>query len=177
MKGNGPGRNLERERAWREVMNRQRQSGLSVREFCRRAVVSEASFSAWRRELQRRDRDSASGPRPDRESEVRPAASRSAVAKRTPTTVSGPAAFVPVLMESNPDHTARVLEVNCPNGSRVSAWLGCEVELLQAALSVVTRTAGVRRKGSLRLWGIDPSSVKRQKRYLRPASTASRDPG
>ena len=27
------------------------------------------------------------------------------------------------------------------------------------------------------LWGIDPSSVKRQKRYSRPASTVSRNPG
>ena len=30
---------------------------------------------------------------------------------------------------------------------------------------------------SLLLWGIDPPSVKRQKRYSRPASTASRDLG
>ena len=30
---------------------------------------------------------------------------------------------------------------------------------------------------SLLLWGIDPSNVKRQKRYVRPASTASRDLG
>ena len=147
MKGKGPGRSLERERAWREVMDRQRLSGLSVRGFCRREAVSEASFYAWRRELQRRDWESASGPRPDRESGVRPVASRSAVAQRTPTTVSGSAAFVPVLMESNFDHVARVLEVTCPNGSRVSAWSGCEVALLQAALSVVARTAGVRRKG------------------------------
>lgn len=29
---------------------------------------------------------------------------------------------------------------------------------------------------SLLLWGIDPSSVQRQKRYSRPASTASREP-
>lgn len=147
MKDKGPGRDLERERAWREVMDRQRQSGLSVRGFCHRELVSEASFYAWRRELQRRDRESSSGPRPDRESGVRPEASRSSIAKRTPTIVSGPAAFLPVLMESNSNHTARVLEVTCADGSRVSAWSGCEVELLQAALSVITRTTGVRRKG------------------------------
>lgn len=147
MKGKGPGRNLERERVWREVLDRQRQSGLSVRGFCRREVVSEASFYAWRRELLRRDQESLSVRRTDREPGVPPAASRSAAAKRTATTVSGPAAFLPVLMESNSDHMARVLEVTCPNGSCVSAWSGCEVELLQAALSVVTRTAGVGRKG------------------------------
>ena len=146
MKGKGPGRDLERERAWREVMDRQRLSGLSVRGFCQRELVSEASFYAWRRELLRRDRESLSVRRTDREPGAQPAASRSAAAKRTPTPVATPAAFLPVLMESNSDHVARVLEVTCPNGSRVSAWSGCEVELLQTALSVVTRTARVGRK-------------------------------
>lgn len=144
MKGKGPGRDLERERVWRALVDRQRLSGLSVRGFCRREVVSEASFYAWRRELLRRDRESSSGQRPDRESEVRPAARRSAVARMTQTTTA--AAFLPVLMESNSAHLARVLEVTCADGSRVSAWSGCEVELLQAALSVVTRSAGVGRK-------------------------------
>ena len=137
MKGKGPGRDLERERVWREVIDRQRQSGLSVRGYCRREVVSEASFSAWRRELLRRDRGSG----------VRPATSRSTVAQRSPTTVATTAAFLPVLMESNSDHLVRVLEVTSPNGSRVCTWSGCAVELLQAALSVVTQTARVGRKG------------------------------
>ena len=123
-------------------MDRQRQSGLSVRGFCRREVVSEASFSAWRRE-----RESLNVRRTDRESGVRPAASRSTVAQRAPTTVVTTAVFLPVLMESNSDHLVRVLEVTCPNGSRVRAWSGCAVELLQAALSVVTQTARVGRNG------------------------------
>ena len=144
MKGKGPGRDLERERAWREVMDRQRLSGLSVRGFCRREVVSEASLYAWRRELLRRDRESSSGQRADRESGVRSTASRSPV--RMAKTTAGPAAFLPVLMESNSNPVVRVLEVTCPNGSRVSAWSGCEVELLQAALNVVTRTAHIGRK-------------------------------
>jgi hypothetical protein len=145
MKGKGPGRDLERERAWRAAVARQRQSGLSVRGFCQRELVSEASFYAWRRELLRRDRESSSVRHPDREPVIRPPASRSAATKLTQTT-TGAAAFLPVLIESNSHHATRVLEVTCPNGSRVSAWSGCEVELLQAALSVVTRTAGVSRK-------------------------------
>jgi hypothetical protein len=143
MKGKGPGRDLERERAWRAVVDRQRLSGLSVRGFCRREVVSEASFYAWRRELLRRDGESSSGRRPDREPAIRPAASRSCVGRMTPPPTAGTAAFLPVLLESDSDHVARVLEVTCADGSRVSAWSGCEVELLQAALSVVTRTARV----------------------------------
>ena len=143
MKGKGPGRDLERERAWRALVDRQRLSGLSVREFCRRELVSEAAFYAWRRELLRRDGESSSGRRPDRQPAIRPVASRSSVGRRTPPKTLGTAAFLPVLMESNSAHVARVLEVTYPDGSRVSAWSGCEVELLQAALSVVTRTAGV----------------------------------
>ena len=144
MKGKGPGRDLERERVWRGVVDRQRLSGLSVREFCRRELVSEASFYAWRRELLRRDGEASSGRRPDRQPAIRPIANRSSAARMAPpTTTAGTAAFLPVLMESNSNHLARVLEVTCADGSRVSAWSGCEVELLQAALSVVTRTAGV----------------------------------
>ena len=146
MKGKGPGRDLERERVWRALVDRQRLSGLSVRGFCQREAVSAASYYAWRRELLRRDQESASGQCPDREPAIRPFASRSSVGRMTPTT-AGTAAFLPVLMESNSAQVARVLEVTCADGSRVSAWSGCEVELLQAALSVVTRTAGVRRKG------------------------------
>ncbi len=64
MKGKGPRRDLERERVWRAVLVRQRQSGLSIREFCRRETLAEVSFYAWRRELLRRDRESASVPHP-----------------------------------------------------------------------------------------------------------------
>lgn len=144
MKGKGPGRDLERERTWRELVDRQRLSGLSVRGFCRREVVSEASFYAWRRELLRRDGESSSVRPPDRKPAMRPAASRSSVGKMTQTPT---AAFLPVVMESNSAQVIRVLEVTCPDGSRVSAWSGCEVELLQAALSVMTRTTRVGRKG------------------------------
>ncbi len=37
--------------AWRERFVRQRRSGLSVAEFCRRKDVSPASFYAWRKRL------------------------------------------------------------------------------------------------------------------------------
>lgn len=146
MKGKGPGRDLERERTWRELVDRQRLSGLSVRGFCQRELVPEASFYAWRRELLRRDGESSSVRPPDRKPAIRPVASRSSVGRKTQPTTAGTAAFLPVLMESNSAHVVRVLEVICPDGSRVSAWSGCGVELLQAALSVMTRTAGVGRK-------------------------------
>lgn len=57
----GPQRNAVKEQFWRGCIARWRSSGLSVRDFCRRAALSEPSFYAWRRELARRD---ANQPRP-----------------------------------------------------------------------------------------------------------------
>ncbi len=48
-------RSVEKERFWREVVEDQRQGGLSVRRFCQQNTISEPSFYAWRRELQKRD--------------------------------------------------------------------------------------------------------------------------
>lgn len=41
----------KRERYWRDVLARQRRSGLSVAAFCRQHEVSPAVFYAWRRRL------------------------------------------------------------------------------------------------------------------------------
>lgn len=41
----------EKELYWRELMQRQAESGLSVRQFCVREGVSEPSFYAWRQRL------------------------------------------------------------------------------------------------------------------------------
>jgi Transposase len=48
-------RSVEKERFWRSMLRRQRQEGVSVREFCRRNSLSEPSFYAWRRELHNRE--------------------------------------------------------------------------------------------------------------------------
>lgn len=53
-KRKGPAPDLERERFWRSVVEGWSASGLSIREWCRRRQVSEPSFYAWRRELNRR---------------------------------------------------------------------------------------------------------------------------
>ena len=41
----------ERRRYWRDVVARQRRSGLSVAAFCRQHEVSPAAFYGWRRRL------------------------------------------------------------------------------------------------------------------------------
>lgn len=48
-------RDLAKERWWRDRFKRHSASGLSVRAFCRRERLSEASFHAWRRTIAQRD--------------------------------------------------------------------------------------------------------------------------
>lgn len=48
-------RSAEKEAFWRLVFEEHRASGQSVRAFCQQESLSEASFYAWRKELERRD--------------------------------------------------------------------------------------------------------------------------
>lgn len=52
-----------KETRWREILDRQSGSGLSVRGFCSAEGISEASFYAWRKKLPRRVGDRARSPR------------------------------------------------------------------------------------------------------------------
>jgi transposase-like protein len=51
-----PVRSEERERFWRELVEGQQRSGVSIRQWCQRHGVSEPSFYFWRRELAQRSR-------------------------------------------------------------------------------------------------------------------------
>ena len=59
----GKSRDGSKEAFWRSMIERHRQSGLSIREFCRREKLSEPSFYAWRREIARRDAQSRIVPK------------------------------------------------------------------------------------------------------------------
>lgn len=48
-------RDPRREARWRQILAKQAASGLSVREFCRRQKLTEASFYFWRRTIAERD--------------------------------------------------------------------------------------------------------------------------
>lgn len=48
-------RAANREELWRSLVEQQRRSGLGIRAFCRQKAISEPSFYAWRKELQKRD--------------------------------------------------------------------------------------------------------------------------
>lgn len=51
-----PHRDPAKERYWRRVLRQWRRSGLTARDFCIEQSVSEPNFYAWRREIERRDR-------------------------------------------------------------------------------------------------------------------------
>ncbi|HEV3081035.1 MAG TPA: transposase [Gemmataceae bacterium] len=51
----GKPRDGRKEQLWRQRIRDWQDSGLSVRGFCARLGLSQASFYAWRRELRRRD--------------------------------------------------------------------------------------------------------------------------
>jgi hypothetical protein len=55
-------RNAQKEAYWRDVVERQARSGLSVRRFCAEQNISEASFYGWRRKLARRDQEKVDTP-------------------------------------------------------------------------------------------------------------------
>jgi hypothetical protein len=50
-------RSADKERFWRRTLRQWRQSGLSVRAFCRLHDLPEPHFYFWRRALDERDRD------------------------------------------------------------------------------------------------------------------------
>lgn len=55
-------RDATKETFWRDAIGRQAQSGLSVREFCRRNRLSEPSFHERRRTYRQRDMRAAAPP-------------------------------------------------------------------------------------------------------------------
>lgn len=48
-------RSANKEEFWRLLVEEQQRCGLSIRAFCRRKAISEPSFYAWRKKLQKRD--------------------------------------------------------------------------------------------------------------------------
>jgi transposase-like protein len=50
----GPARRRQREEFWQRIVTGQPESGVSIREWCQRHDVTEASFYVWRRTLAQR---------------------------------------------------------------------------------------------------------------------------
>jgi len=83
-------RDPRKEDFWNKIVREQSGSGLSVRAFCRRRRISEASFYAWRRELMMRQLEGRTG-------RGRPAASKPTF---VPVTLADVAAGVELVLPS-----------------------------------------------------------------------------
>jgi transposase len=116
MKRKGPQRDREKEQFWRKAVRQQQQSRQSIRDYCQEQALSEPSFYAWRREIQRRYKPR---PRPRR---IGPP-SRSA-------------AFVPVRLSAVPPVPPgpAAVEVALPSGAVLRLPPGTEPQTIAAVV-------------------------------------------
>ncbi len=108
---------------WRRHLSRQPESGLSVRQYCRKHALGEPSFYAWRRIIS--ERDLATRPTPD----------------ATPSPAEP--AFLPVAFNDPQTRHSAAIDIRLANGSRLRVRSGCDRSLLADVLAMLhasTRT-------------------------------------
>lgn len=93
-------KHVEKQSRWRDIVERQAGSGLSIRGFCASEKISEASFYAWRKKLRRRTGNRTRGSRTMSQREEAPDSDR---------------LFVPLRLLD----TAATLEIVHPHGYRI----------------------------------------------------------
>jgi hypothetical protein len=108
---------------WRDVIERQRASGLSIRKFCQSEAISEARFHWWQRQV--RPATSASKP------SISPKTVKSALPAR-----SSAARFLPVEVVASAVETPTV-EVVLPGGTLVRIRPGTDVRWLRELLGAL----------------------------------------
>lgn len=128
-------RDAAKESCWREQVRAQAQGGLTVRAYCRQQQLSEASFYAWRKELDRRDQQRQpqehppSAPTPLREP-AEPATNVRDSGATRPT-------FAEVLLSS--PAAVSPIEIILAAGQRIVVVPGFDSPTLQAVLEVLER--------------------------------------
>jgi hypothetical protein len=125
-------RDLAKERFWRQAIRRRQASGSSVREFCLRERLSQASFHNWRREIARRDAEvhtlAVARKTPRR------AKSTSRADKRTPSA----SPFVPVVVDAAPSAS---VEIVLADDTLVRVPPGCDHQTLELVLAALQRAS------------------------------------
>ena len=104
-------RDLQRERTWRQHLERQRTSRFTIHDYCVRHDLAESAFYRWRRIIADRDR---------------------ATASRAPTTPT----FVPVTVLASPAGPSPI-DIHLADGQRVRVRAGCDRDLLAAVLALL----------------------------------------
>ena len=111
-------RSVDRQRYWREVIERQQASGQSIVGFCSKEGLAPASFHAWKRRLRRPQR--GTGRR------------------------SANQALVPVQIINDPKADVGRLEVQWPGGIVLRVH-GCDAQTIGAVVTALSTTASTRR--------------------------------
>lgn len=119
-------RDPEKERFWRQTIEQQGKSGQTIREFCEAQGLKSWSFSWWRRELRRRDREERS--------------SKPTLGKQAPKAKDA-SPFVPVeVVPEKPDSLRSAsIEIFLPTGQMVRVSQGVDPRLLAGVLQVLER--------------------------------------
>lgn len=115
----------ERQAFWQDVLERQRQSSLSVREFCRRNQLSEPSFYSWKKKLRGEHAGNVAPTKtPEKCSEPQ---------RRTPDPTATPV-FVPVRIS---DAGQSLLELIHPRGHVLRVPSDYDPQALQQVLALL----------------------------------------
>lgn len=119
----GPGRDRDKERRWRSLVDKWQKSGLEIRAFCRRENLQESSFYFWRRELARRGQEALAVSRKAKQKKEQPK-------------------FVPVAIV-NDDHRAsldRILEIRLGSGHILIIGRDCDGDMLDRVIGILEKS-------------------------------------
>jgi hypothetical protein len=120
----GKGFDPAKHRQWRDVLRRQKQSGLSIRGFCERESLSEARFHWWRRELARRSSVASHGEVKSSQRKLGKVVRRSAAVTLLPLEVSAVSG-------------ASAIEIVLPSGVLLRIRAGTDTQLLREVLAAL----------------------------------------
>ncbi len=116
-------RDPNRETHWRSTIQKQLQSGLTVREFCKQKKLIETSFHYWKREITKRDRQQNGQPK------------KKPVSKQKKKPVSKPA-FIPIPLEPVLPLQPQI-EIAYASGTTVRITAGCDEKTLSTILEAM----------------------------------------
>ena len=119
MVGQGGRRDPAKEQFWRDTVQQQKHSGLSIRAFCDQESLKPGAFSWWRRELAKRDREKQTTTSRPKQREASP--------------------FVPVQLVPDPSQNQNftAIEIVLPAGPTVRVPSGFDTQALTGVLDVL----------------------------------------
>jgi transposase len=126
-------RSVDKELFWRSMLAQFDADAVSIRDFCRRHRLREASFHNWRRELRRRDQLLASSP-----AKPAPLFVPLAVSSSPRRTHAGPGS--PVADSASAARPAPPLEVRLPGGRVLRVRPGFDTDAVRQLLAILEST-------------------------------------